>query len=90
MLLRIVFGLFSTRERLLQKTRSGNNSFRAESAFKLVNTQTTKALNTITARSAHLQGNYPRRDKLLTSVSEQAPQERALKLITEAELIDVG
>jgi HemY protein len=103
MLLRILSGLFGTRERSRRKKSnramlSGLKAFfeerydeagkAAESAFKLTNTQTTKAINAvIAARSAHLQGNYPLRDQLLTSVSEQAPKERALKLVTEAELM---
>lgn len=100
---RIFLGLFRIRDRLRRNKSnremfSGLKAFfekryddaekAAEKAFRLTNAQTVKAINAIiAARSAHQQGEYSRRDQFLTSVSEQAPKERALRLVTAAELM---
>lgn len=102
-LLRTLIGLFGIRGQLRNKkaervTLSGLKAFfegkydkaekAAERAFKLAGTQTVKALNAVVAaRSAHQQGDYSQRNRLLASAREQAPEENALRLITEAELM---
>lgn len=102
-LLRILLGLSDIRKRLRDKraeqlTWAGLKAFfevrydkaveAAEKAFRLTDMQTVKALNAIVAaRSAHQQRDYPQRDRLLAAAGEQVPAERALKLITEAELM---
>lgn len=103
MLVRALFGLFGMRKQLRHERSdramlSGLKAFfeeryddaekAARKAFKLANAQTIKALNAvIAARSAHQQGDYAARDRILSMVKEQAPEERALRLVTEAELM---
>lgn len=98
-LLRIVANLSGSRERKVERlTGSGLKTFFeteydtaagiAERAFKLADKQVDKALNAvIAARSAHQLKNYTQRDRLLAAAREQAPDDRALTLITQAELL---
>ncbi|MCC6916824.1 heme biosynthesis protein HemY [Nitrosomonas sp.] len=98
-LLRIVANLSGSREKKVERlTGSGLKTFFeteydtaagiAEKAFKLADKQADKALNAvIAARSAHQLKNYAQRDRLLAAARELAPGDRALTLITQAELL---
>lgn len=57
-------------------------------ALKLTVLPRTKAINAVVAaRSAHKLGEYEQRDKFLALAEKQASEERALRLVTQAELL---
>lgn len=60
----------------------------AATVLKLKSTPLISAVNAvIAARAAHQQANYSQRDQYLDISEQKAPREKALKLITQAELL---
>src|SRR5690606_15412576 len=57
-------------------------------AFKNADASTIKAINAvIAARSAHKLKEFSQRDNYLNMAAKDAPDERALRLVTQAELL---
>lgn len=60
----------------------------AATILKLESVPVISAINAvIAARAAHQQANYSQRDHYLHMLEQKAPQEKALKLVTQAELL---
>lgn len=60
----------------------------AATGLKLKSSPIISALNAaIAARAAHQQANYSRRDHYLDISEQKAPQEKAIRLVTQAELL---
>ncbi len=61
---------------------------RAATALKLADSSASKAVSAvIAARSAHKLTEMPLRDEYLATVEKEAPNERTLRLVTQAELL---